>query len=114
MRKAASGWEDDCAWRLVNDWFQRGRAASTISYHPETHVRVVVHGDDFTFAATDSELGKMRSRVCEWCDVKVRGLLGVGKRFVRDIGEKLGVDRGEGLEYEARDKHRQALLEGLG
>ena len=29
-RKAASGWEDDYARTLVNDGFQRGRAASTI------------------------------------------------------------------------------------
>ena len=27
---------------------ERGRAASTIFYHPKSHVRVVVHGDDFT------------------------------------------------------------------
>ena len=36
LRKAASGRLDGCARRLVNVWFQRGRAAS--------HVRVVVHG----------------------------------------------------------------------
>ena len=41
--------------------------------HPKTHVRVVVHGDDFSFASTDSELMKMRSRICQWYDVKVRG-----------------------------------------
>ena len=52
MRKAASGWEDDCARRLVEDGFRRGRAASTIFYHPKTQVRVVVHSDDFTFAGT--------------------------------------------------------------
>ena len=47
MRKAASGWEDDYARRLVEDGFRRGRAASTIFYHPKTQVRVVVHGDRF-------------------------------------------------------------------
>ena len=57
--------EDDYAKRLVNDGFQRGRAASTIFHHPQTHVRVVVHGDDFSFAATESEL-KIRSRMSEW------------------------------------------------
>ena len=45
LRMAASGWEDTYAARLVNDGFQRGRAASTIFYHSRTHVRVVVHGD---------------------------------------------------------------------
>ena len=28
----------------------------------------------FTFAATESELRKMRSRMCEWYDFKVRGI----------------------------------------
>ena len=41
-------------------------------------VPVVEHGDDFTFAATVSELKKMRSRMCEGHDVKVRGILGRG------------------------------------
>ena len=49
--------------RLVNDVFQRGRAASTIFYHPKTPVPVVVHGDDFTFADTESEQRKMRSSI---------------------------------------------------
>ena len=39
-------------------------------------------GDDFTFAATESELRKMRSRMRELYDVKVRGILGRGKRDV--------------------------------
>ena len=99
----------------MNDRVQRGRAASTIFCHLKTHVCVVVHGDDFPFAAT-SELGKMRSRLCEWCDVKVRDLLGSGKRDVREI-EILGRSlrwTEEGLEYEASDQHRQARLKGLG
>ena len=85
MRKAASGWEDDYARRLVEDGFQRGRAASTIFYHPKTQVRVVVHGDDFTFAGTESELKKIEAKMHEWYDVKVRGILGSGKRDVQEI-----------------------------
>ena len=75
--KAASRWEDDRARRLVDDGFQRGRAASPIFYHLKNHVRVVVQGDDFTFAATGLELRKMRLWMREWYDVKVRGILGV-------------------------------------
>ena len=40
----------------MNGGFQRGRAALTIFYHPQTHMSVVVQGDDFPFAATESEL----------------------------------------------------------
>ena len=85
MRKAASGWEDDYARRLVEDGFRRGRAASTIFYHPKTQVRVVVHGDDFTFAGTESELKRIQAKMHEWYDVKVRGVLGSGKRDVHEI-----------------------------
>ena len=116
MRKAASGWEDDYARRLVEDGFQRGRAVSTIFYHPKTQVRVVVHGDDFTFAGTESELKKIEAKMHEWYDVKVRGILGSGKHDVHEI-EILGRNltwTEEGLEYEGSDKHRRALLEGLG
>ena len=116
MRKAASGWEDDYARRLVEDGFRRGRAASTIFYHPKTQVRVVVHGDDFTFAGTESELKRIQAKMHEWYDVKVRGVLGSGKRDVHEI-EILGRHltwTEEGLEYEGSDKHRQALLESLG
>ena len=116
MRQAASGWEDDTARRLVQDGFRRGRAASTIFYHPKTQVRVVVHGDDFTFASTESELKRIQAKMCEWYDVKVRRVLGSGKRDVHEI-EILGrslIWTEEGLEYEGSDKHRRALLEGLG
>ena len=82
----------------MNDGYQRGRAASKMFCHPQTRVRVVVHDDDFTFAATESELRKMRSRMCErYDDVKVRGILGSGTRDVREIemmAKKFEVDRG--------------------
>ena len=57
----------------------------------------------------------MRSTMCEWFDVKVRGLVGSGKRGVHEM-EILGrnLKWTEELEYEASDKHRQSLLEGLG
>ena len=114
MRKAASGWKNDYAKRLVGDGFQRGRGASTIFYHPKTHVCVAVHGDNFTFAATESELRKVRPWMCEW-DVKVRGILDSGTRDVHEIeilGRSLGWTE-QGLEYEASDKHRQGIERGL-
>ena len=74
-----------------------------------------MHGDDFTFAGTESELRKIEAKVQEWYDVKVRGILGSGKRDVHEI-EILGRNltwTEEGPEYEGSDKHRRALLEGL-
>ena len=52
------GMGDDLVRRLVNDGFQRGRAAQRF-FHHHRHARVVVHGDDVTFAATESELRKI-------------------------------------------------------
>ena len=58
----------------------------------------------------------MKSTLCEWYDVTVRGILGSGRRDVQAIGI-LGrtLRRTEqGLQHEAGGKHRQALLQGLG
>ena len=57
-------------------------AASTIVHRPKNHVRVVVHGDDFTFTAIELELRKIRSWMCERYDVNVRGILRSGRRDV--------------------------------
>ena len=57
----------------------------------------------------------MRSRKCEWHDVKLLGILGSGKSDVREI-ELLGTSvrlREEELGCEASGKHRRALLEGF-
>ena len=48
VREAPSGCEDD-ARKLVADVFTRGSAAPTISHHPVTGARVVVHGDDLLY-----------------------------------------------------------------
>ena len=93
----------------MNDGFQHVRSPSKVFYNPETHARIVVHGDEFTFAATESELRKMRSRMCEWYGVKLRGILGSGRRDVREIEI-----RGRSLRWTEEGKHRQALLGGMG
>ena len=51
MRKAKSLWEDDYTRKLTTDGF----SAPTILFHPERQVRIVVHGDDATFAGTELE-----------------------------------------------------------
>ena len=61
-------------------------------------------------------LRKIESTTCEWYDVKVRGILGSGRRDVQEV-EILGTTlrcTEQGLEYQAGDKHRQAFLRGLG
>ena len=76
---------DDNSRRLTVDGVRRGRAAPTIFIFPDKQVRVVVRGDDFTFAGTDLELETIKSKMHEWCDVKVRGILVSGRRDVQEI-----------------------------
>ena len=81
--------------------------------HAKSHVRVFVHGDGFTFAAKESELRRVRSKMSEWYDIEARASR--GKRNVRET-EILGRNvrwTDEGLECEASDKHRQVLMEEM-
>ena len=48
---------------MVAEGFKRGRGAPTVFYNEKTMVRVVVHGDDFTFSGTKVELAKMRKKM---------------------------------------------------
>ena len=78
MRKAASGCDYARKLRIKGSSVaQQLRRCYTIP--------VVVHGDYFAFAAMESELRKMRSRMCDWCDVGARAVLGSGKREVRVV-----------------------------
>ena len=51
----------------------RGRGAPTVFYNKVTEVRVVVHGDDFTFSGTKAELDRMRRKMEERYDMKIEG-----------------------------------------
>ena len=78
VRKAAWAWEDDNARKLTLHRSRRCRTAPATFFHPETQVTVVGHGDYFTCAGTESGLSKIRPKLCEWYDVKRRGILGSG------------------------------------
>jgi hypothetical protein len=72
MRKAASGWEEDYARRLEGAGFARGIGAPTVFYNVATKVRVVAHGGDFAFTGVGGELEKIRAKMAEWYDIKMR------------------------------------------
>ena len=79
-------------------------------------VRVVVHGGDLTFAGTESEQRKFKQRCASDMTSRCCGLLGEGKNDVHEteiLARNLTWTE-EGLEYEGSDKHRRAMLEGLG
>ena len=116
MRRAAAGWEDEYAQKLEEAGFIRGVAAPTVFYNPKTKVRVVVHGDDFTFTGEKAELTKMAERMAAWWDVKMRGIMGSAPDEVKAmtiLGRTVRWTE-EGIEYEADDKHRKELLKAEG
>ena len=62
MRQAASAWEEDYAKRLEETGFVRGRS-TTIFWHPETGVRMVVWGDDSTIWGRQEDLKNVARRL---------------------------------------------------
>ena len=51
-RKAAAGWEEDYANKMVDEGFRRGRGAPTVFHNEKTEIMAVVHGGDFAFCGT--------------------------------------------------------------
>ena len=60
MRKAASSWEEFYTEKFVEKGFQPGSSCPVV-FNKETAVRVVVHGDDFTFSGHHLELVPLRN-----------------------------------------------------
>jgi hypothetical protein len=113
MRKAAAGWEEDYSRRLVEAGFTRGRAVPTAFYNRKTGVRLVVHGDDFTFSGERKELEAVRELMRGWYDIKDRGIMGSGGGEIKEVtilGRTLRWVEG-GLEYEADEGHRRKIME---
>ena len=111
MRKAASAWEEDFARRLEGIGFKRGRAASTVFYREATGCRCVVHGDDFTFLATEKEGRKVVEDMKGWYDLKVRAVLGDAAKDDKEVvilGRELRWTPG-GIEYEADARHEEEI-----
>ena len=115
MRKAAAGWEENYAGRLESAGFKRGIGAPTVFHNPRTGVRVVVHGDDFTFAGVREELEKVREKMKEWYEVKDRGIMGSEEGELKEVvilGRTVRWTR-DGLDYEGDPKHRQTLMKTM-
>ena len=70
-------------WRTVFDEAEQRRRYSTT---PRRRYVSSCTGDDFTFAGMESEMKKIQAKMCEWCDVKVRGILGGGIQDVHETG----------------------------
>jgi hypothetical protein len=116
MRKAAQCWEDHYTQKLLLVCFLQGKSAPTVFFNPDTYVKIVVHGDDFTCSGNRKELETLKANMESWYAVKFRGMMGSGRTDIKEIvilGRTLRwfEDR---LELEADEKHRKMLIKECG
>ena len=78
-------------------------------FNAKTAVRLVVHGDDFTYSGTKKELQKIKEKMREWYVIKDRGTMGSEKNEIKEVAILGRTVRwtAEGLEYEADVGHRR-------
>jgi hypothetical protein len=116
MRPAAQAWERAYTEKLTGEGFVRGSASSVVFVNPETEVRCVVWGDDFTFLGREGDLKHMEKVMSEWYEVKVRGIVGPDPH---DLSEIRILNRTlrwkqEGIELEADSKHVKTIIDEVG
>ena len=75
-RPAANAWEEDFEEKCSNAGFEQGKSCSTVFFRESIGCRLVVDGDDFTFASWEDEIPKLLDDMKSWYDIKVSGILG--------------------------------------
>ena len=116
MRPAAQAWERAYTEKLVTEGFVRGSASSVVFVNPETEVRCVVWGDDFTFLGREGDLKHMERMMSEWYEVKVRGVVGPDPHDmseIRILNRTLRWTK-DGIELEADGKHVKTIIDEAG
>jgi hypothetical protein len=116
MRPAAQAWEKDYSDRLQEVGLARGLYSPVVFFDKTKELRLVVHGDDFTFLGYEKDLDDIEEKMGSWYDIKVRGRLGDGPEDVKkiDILNRSIIWTGEELVYRADEKHAEILLKELG
>ena len=115
-RDAGALWEEHYASVLVGMGFVRGRASPTCFYHPQRHIAVVVHGDDFVALANDDQLSWYEENLRKAFELGECSRLGLGPQHVREIrilNRILRIDS-SGLKWEADPRHLELLAKSLG
>ena len=75
-RDAPALWENDYSQRLISEGFLQGASTPCVFIHSHYNLRLVVHGDDFTFFGDSAGLRFARKIMSKHYDVKIRGVLG--------------------------------------
>ena len=83
-------------------------------YHEEKNARVVARGDDFTALGPSKSLDWFRGVVQQGMEVKFKGRLERGKPGAVTILNRIVTVTGNGLEYEADQRHAEILMRDMG
>ena len=116
MRGAAQGWERNYTEKFEGEGLKSGKSTTAVFYNEQTETRVVVHGDDFTFLGYEDELQKIKKKMEEWYEIKLRGVLGDDPWDVKEmtiLNRKVTWD-GEKIVCRADDKHAKIIIEEMG
>ena len=114
-RDAGKLWED-CYTQVLNSiGFLTGKSNPCTFYHPERDMSIVVHGDDFTTLANDTDMDWYEGELKKSFEIKIRGRLGLGcpgPQEIKILNRIVSVDE-SGLTYEADPRHTDLLMSSL-
>ena len=81
-------------------------------YHPKRCISTVVHGDDFTSLAVESDLLWLRDSLKKVFLIKDRGILGPESHDLKEIRllNRIIAWEPEGIRYEADQRHSEILV----
>ena len=111
-RDAANNWEECYTEALVELGFKQGLASPCVFYHPSRDISTVVHGDDFTSLAVESQLIWMKQALEKKFLIKDRGILGPDKHDLKEIRllNRIIAWENDHIRYEADQRHSEILI----
>ena len=106
-RDAASNWEECYAEFLISIGFKQGLSSPCVFFHPVREISTVVHGDDFTSLATESNLRWLTKQLESRFLIKDRGILGPGKQDIKEIRllNRIIAWESDHIRFEADQRH---------
>ena len=115
-RDAAQNWERQYESTFLNLGFSQGKSSPCVFYHLDRDLRVVVHGDDFTFMGEDSSLQWITLELQKVYELKVRATLGPepnDDKSVRILNRIVSWSE-QGIQYEPDQRHVEIVIKALG
>lgn len=109
-------WDDTYAQRLIELGVVRGASSPCCFWHPKRHMRVVVHGNDFTILSTHDALRWFDDELSKSVEIKVSARIREAAHLDKEVtilNRVLKLD-GEGLHYEADPRHAELLIKSIG